>query len=89
VRTSKIRIFERAELTIDALLASACLPHVFRAVEIDGEPYWDGGYLGNPAIFPLIYGCDSPDVAIVQLNPLTREGALAQGNAHPHDRRWR
>jgi NTE family protein len=75
VRTGKIRIFERAQLTIDALLASACLPHVFRAVEIDGDPYWDGGYLGNPAIFPLIYGCDSPDVAIVQLNPLKREGA--------------
>jgi NTE family protein len=52
------------------------LPHVFRAVEIEGEPYWDGGYLGNPAIFPLIYGCDSPDAAIVQLNPLTREGVL-------------
>ena len=74
VRTGKIRIFERKDLTIDALLASACLPHVFRAVEIEGDPYWDGGYMGNPAIFPLIYGCDSADVAIVQINPLTRGG---------------
>jgi NTE family protein len=74
VRTGKIRVFDRMALTIDALLASACLPHVFRAVEIDGDPYWDGGYMGNPAIFPLIYGCDSADVVIVQINPLTREG---------------
>ena len=74
VRSGKIRIFERTELTIDALLASACLPQLFRAVEIDGDPYWDGGYMGNPAIFPLIYACVSPDVAIVQINPLAREG---------------
>jgi NTE family protein len=74
VRSGKIRIFERRELTIDVLLASACLPQLFRAVEIDGDPYWDGGYMGNPAIFPLIYGCVSPDVAIVQINPLAREG---------------
>jgi NTE family protein len=74
VRTGKIRVFDCKALTIDALLASACLPHVFQAVEIDGDPYWDGGYMGNPAIFPLIYGCDSADVVIVQINPLTREG---------------
>ena len=74
VCSGKIRIFERRELTIDTLLASACLPQLFRAVEIDGDPYWDGGYMGNPAIFPLIYGCVSPDVAIVQINPLAREG---------------
>ncbi|MGO8919141.1 MAG: patatin-like phospholipase family protein [Stellaceae bacterium] len=74
VRTGKIRVFERKDLTIDVLLASACLPHLFRAVEIDGDPYWDGGYMGNPAIFPLIYSCDSADVAIVQINPMTREG---------------
>jgi NTE family protein len=74
VRTGKIRVFDRTALTIDALLASACVPHVFRTVEIDGDPYWDGGYMGNPAIFPLIYGCDSADVVIVQINPLTREG---------------
>jgi NTE family protein len=74
VRTGKIRVFERKELSVDALLASACLPHLFRAVEIEGDPYWDGGYMGNPAIFPLIYGCRSADVAIVQISPLAREG---------------
>jgi len=70
VRTGKIRVFETKELTTDALLASACLPYLYQAIEIDGEPYWDGGYMGNPAIFPLIYGCDSHDVVIVQVNPI-------------------
>ena len=74
VRTGKIRVFEKHEVTIEALLASACLPTVFQAVEIDGEPYWDGGYMGNPAIWPMIYGCKSSDVVIVQINPLVREG---------------
>ena len=73
VRTGKIRVFEGAEVSVDVLLASACLPFVFRAVKIDGEPYWDGGYMGNPAIYPLIYNCASPDVVIVQVNPLTRD----------------
>ena len=53
MRTGKPRVFTRREVTVDALLASACLPQVFKAVEIDGEPYWDGGYLGNPALWPL------------------------------------
>ena len=74
VHTGKIRIFRKDEVTIDALLASACLPQVFQAIEIDGVPYWDGGYMGNPAIFPLIYECDSRDVVIVQINPLVRDG---------------
>ena len=74
VRTGKIRVFEKHQVTIDALLASACLPTVFQAVEIDGEPYWDGGFMGNPAIWPLIYQCESSDVVIVQINPLVREG---------------
>ena len=74
VHTGRIRVFSGADLSLDALLASACLPMLFQAVEIDGVPYWDGGYMGNPAIFPLIYGCDSPDVAIVQINPLVRIG---------------
>jgi NTE family protein len=74
VRTGKGRVFQGPEITLDAILASACLPTVFQAIVIDGEPYWDGGYMGNPAIWPLIYGCDSRDVAIVQINPLTREG---------------
>ncbi len=74
VHTGKIRVFSGAELSLDALLASACLPMLFQAVEIEGVPYWDGGYMGNPAIFPLIYGCESPDVAVVQINPLKRAG---------------
>jgi NTE family protein len=74
VETGHSRIFKREEITIDAIMASACLPITFQAVEIDGAPYWDGGYSGNPAIFPLIYECQSPDVVIVQINPLTRPG---------------
>jgi len=72
VRTGKIRVFETQEVTTDVLLASACLPYLFQAVSIGGEAYWDGGYMGNPAIFPLIYGCDSRDVVIVQVNPINR-----------------
>ncbi len=73
VRTGKVKIFENGEITPLAVLASGCLPFMFRAVEIDGEPYWDGGYMGNPAIFPLIYGCQSSDVLIVHINPITRD----------------
>jgi len=73
VRSGKNRIFDCTELTADVLLASACLPHVFQAVEIDGEAYWDGGFMGNPAIYPLIYECASSDVAIVQVNPIERD----------------
>lgn len=72
VRTGKIRVFENKDLSTDAVLASACLPFMFQAVEIDGEAYWDGGYMGNPAIFPLIYGCDSRDVLVVHINPMER-----------------
>lgn len=74
VHTGKIKVFSASELSLDVLLASACLPMLYQAVEIEGIPYWDGGYMGNPAIFPLIYGCESPDVAVVQINPLTRIG---------------
>jgi NTE family protein len=55
------------------LLASACIPLIFQAVEIDGEHYWDGGYMGNPALFPLIYNCTSADVVIVHINPIDRD----------------
>jgi NTE family protein len=72
VRTGQPRIFDRNDLSIDALLASACLPQIFRAVEIDGQPYWDGGYSGNPALWPLIYNTDAVDVVLVQINPLHR-----------------
>ncbi|MDA0786732.1 MAG: patatin-like phospholipase family protein [Proteobacteria bacterium] len=74
VSTGRARIFENREITTEVLLASTCLPHVFQAVEIEGEHYWDGGYMGNPAIFPLIYGSDTRDVVIVQINPLERKG---------------
>jgi NTE family protein len=72
VKSGKIRVFETKEVTTDVLLASACLPYLFQAVEIEGEAYWDGGYMGNPAIFPLIYGCQAQDVVIVQVNPINR-----------------
>jgi NTE family protein len=73
VRTGRIRVFDRAELTPDTVMASAALPQVYQAVEIDGEAYWDGGFMGNPAIFPLIYESDCPDIVIVQINPIARE----------------
>lgn len=73
VRTGKVKIFTNKELTADHVLASACLPFVMRAPEIDGEIYWDGGFMGNPAIFPVIYGCQSPDVIMVHLTPTTRD----------------
>jgi len=72
VRTCKLKVFGTPELTVDTLLASACLPMLFRAVEINGECYWDGGYLANPAISPLINHCVSKDVIIVQVNPMNR-----------------
>jgi NTE family protein len=74
VETGKVRVFSKRELDIDVLLASACLPLSFHAVEIDGAPYWDGGYMGNPPIFPLIYECESRDVCVVQINPMLRRG---------------
>lgn len=72
VRTGKIRVFENNEVSVDTVLASACLPSIFKAVEIDGEAYWDGGFMGNPPIFPLIYRGASRDIIIVHINPLTR-----------------
>ena len=74
VRTGRGRIFRNAELTPDVLLASACLPTMFQAVEINGETYWDGGYAGNPTLTPLIRECDSQDTIIVQINPVERPG---------------
>jgi NTE family protein len=72
VRSGRVKVFEKAELCADAVLASACLPFLFHAVEIGDEAYWDGGYMGNPAIFPLIYGCESRDVLVVHINPTRR-----------------
>jgi NTE family protein len=85
VQTGKVRIFSGSELTIDAMLASACLPNVHDAVVIDGIPYWDGGYRGNPPIWPFIYNCDSRDVVIVELDPSVRPG-IPRTNAEIADR---
>jgi NTE family protein len=73
VHTGKIAVFERDKLTVDHVMASACLPLVFQAVEIDGTPYWDGGYMGNPALFPLFYDTACADTLIVQINPIERD----------------
>jgi NTE family protein len=69
VRTGRGRIFRNAEITADVLLASACLPTMFRAIEIDGEPYWDGGFAGNPTITPLVRESGAYDTILVQINP--------------------
>lgn len=74
VETGRARVFSRDEINADAVLASACLPQSFQAVEIDGTPYWDGGYMGNPSLFPLIYSGAPRDVLLVILNPLERPG---------------
>ncbi len=73
VQTGRVRIFPRDKITADAVMASACLPELFRAVEIDGVPYWDGGYLGNPVIFPFFATTQAEDVLVVQINPLVRK----------------
>jgi NTE family protein len=72
VFTGRLRIFPREKITAEVVMASACLPMVFQAVEIDGVPYWDGGYMGNPAIFPFFRTTDTDDVVIVAINPLER-----------------
>ncbi|WP_457797831.1 patatin-like phospholipase family protein [Methylocystis sp. S23] len=73
VTTGRARVFRNADLTPDALLASACLPTMFQAIEIEGQAYWDGGYSGNPTITPLVRECVSRDTILVQINPITRE----------------
>ena len=74
VHTGRGRVFRNAEITSDVLLASACLPTMFQAVEIDGEPYWDGGFAGNPTITPLIRESSAQDTILVQINPCERFG---------------
>ncbi len=74
VRTGRGRVFRNADVTPHVLLASACLPTLFQAVEIDGEAYWDGGYSGNPSLAPLIRECSSHDTIVVQINPIERPG---------------
>jgi NTE family protein len=72
VRTGRGRVFRNSEITPDVLLASACLPTLFQAIEIEGESYWDGGYSGNPTITPLVRECTSKDTILVQINPVER-----------------
>jgi len=74
VHTGRGRVFRQGEITPDVLLASACLPTMFQAIEIDGEPYWDGGYSGNPTMTPLIRELDSDDTILVPINPVERPG---------------
>jgi len=74
VSTGRPRVFRNTDVSPDALLASACLPTMFQAVEIDGEVYWDGGYSGNPTITPLVRECKSQDTLLVQINPIERTG---------------
>ncbi len=73
VYTGRLKVFGNAELKPEALLATACLPTIHNAVKVDGEYYWDGGFIGNPVFFPLIYNCETPDIVLVQLNPTVRE----------------
>jgi NTE family protein len=72
VFTGKVRVFRRKDLSADVLMASACLPFVFKAVDIEGEPYWDGGYMGNPVLYPFFTETQTEDIILVQINPLER-----------------
>ncbi|HEY2537966.1 MAG TPA: patatin-like phospholipase family protein [Stellaceae bacterium] len=72
VRTGRPKIFRQPGIALDCVMASACLPFMFKAVEIDGEAYWDGGYMGNPALFPLVDECEAGDVVLIQINPFFR-----------------
>jgi len=74
VETGRARVFRREELTADVVMASACLPLLFQAVEINGVPYWDGGYMGNPALYPMFENGQTRDILIVQINPILRAG---------------
>lgn len=81
VRTGTPHVFENRDVTIDALLASACLPFLFQAVEIGGEAYWDGGYMGNPSLWPLFYRVQSRDILLVHVNPVVRPAIPRDGAA--------
>jgi NTE family protein len=74
VRTGRLRVFRNRDLSVDCVMASACLPLLFHAVSIEGEDYWDGGYVGNPALLPLIAEAPAHDLVLVQINPSARQG---------------
>ena len=88
VKTGQGEIFRREILTVDHIMASACLPRLFQAVEISGVPYWDGGFSGNPPLWPLFYETDCQDTIIVQINPIERSTTpeSAGGNYRSHER---
>lgn len=73
VKTGKIKVFENKDISLDTVMASACLPFVFQAVKVKDDYFWDGGYMGNPAIFPLIYNSDCKDILIIHINPIYRD----------------
>lgn len=75
VETGRVKVFDGKNLTVDMVMASACLPHMFQAVEIDGVPYWDGGYMGNPSLFPFRNHSHTADIVVIQINPIERKGA--------------
>jgi len=81
VETGRVKVFDSHHLTPEMVLASACLPQLFQAVEIDGVPYWDGGYMGNPSLFPFRKHSSTDDIVVVQINPIERRGAPKT----PHD----
>ena len=70
VFTNRLHVFELRDMSVDAVVASGCIPSVFQAVEINGEYFWDGGYMGNPPIFPIIYNCASTDLLLIMVNPI-------------------
>ncbi len=74
VETGKGRVFTTREVSVDVVMASSCLPFLFQAVEVDGSYYWDGGYMGNPVLYPLFYDTDTRDVIVVHINPIERPG---------------
>jgi len=74
VETGKVKVFPRTALTANMVVASACLPTFYQAVEIDGVPYWDGGYMGNPALFPFHGQTGTDDIVVIQINPIERKG---------------
>ncbi|WP_033067318.1 patatin-like phospholipase family protein [Thalassospira australica] len=74
VETGQARVFRNPDISLDVLLASACLPNIYKTVEIDGVPYWDGGYSGNPSLGPLVRECSANDTVLVQINPVKRPG---------------
>lgn len=80
VRSGKVRVFHTEEITAETVLASACLPQLFRAVEIDNESYWDGGYMGNPSLFPFFYHAKTTDVLLLHINPIERSNVPTTAN---------